>query len=122
MKKLLIIFPLIFLLGCQQAQAPKVGNLVIDGTISKGVKSYGSPYFYGYVKNTGNNTVYNGSITFTIYSDSTKTTIKDTGWDYLASGEDIAPGVRAPFEAIFFALSATDSTAYYDYKFSWLER
>jgi hypothetical protein len=37
----------------------EVAVLVLDGDPSKGMKSYGCPYFYGYVKNIGTVTGYN---------------------------------------------------------------
>jgi len=118
----LILFLLVlFLTGCQQTQAPK-GNLVVDGSISIGVKNYGTPYFYGYVKNTGNNTVYNSEIAFTVYTDSTKNTIKATANGFPADLEDISPNVRAPFEAICFNLDTAESITIYDYKITWLDK
>ncbi len=118
---LFIVFAL-FLSGCQTVNAPKIGNLVIDGTISAGVKYYGVPYLSGYVKNTGTNTVYNSQVAITVYSDSTKKTIKDTGNGYPASLGDITPDTRAPFEAVFFHLASTESVSIYDCKITWLEK
>ncbi|MCX5749593.1 MAG: hypothetical protein NTZ10_05060 [Candidatus Saganbacteria bacterium] len=120
-KMLLLVTFALFLSGCQTVNTPKIGNLEIDGAISAGVKSYGAPYLSGYIKNTGNNTVYNSQVAFTVYSDSTKKTIKDTGRGFPASLGDILPDIRAPFEAVFFALSSTESVAIYDYKITWLE-
>jgi hypothetical protein len=99
----------------------KGADLQIVGNIKKKMKSYGSPYFTGYVKNYGDNTAWNASITIYCYGDASQTTLIDTAWDYLADGNDIRPGERVSFEAICFDLTSHDQIKSTRIELDWLE-
>lgn len=107
--------------SCESILGNDKAEIVLDGQPSILVKSYGSPYFVGWVKNTGKKAGYNCSIKFTIYSDQAKKSIIDTATGYPASLGDIPPGTRASFEAICFALDGIDQIVAYDYEIDWLE-
>lgn len=104
------------LAGCgSSGKAPK---LVVDGAISFG-QDYGSPYYYGTVKNIGEASAYLASIDFTIYEDGSKTKIIGTAWDSLANGAEIKPGQSTDFKAVAFGLESTTQLTYYTYKISY---
>jgi len=96
-------------------------ELKVVGTIKEKMKSYGCPYFTGFVKNTGDNKAYNGSITIYCYGDNAQTVLIDTAWDYLADGNDIRPGEKVPFEAICFDLDSHSQIKSKRIELDWLE-
>lgn len=96
-------------------------DLQVVGTLSKKMKSYGCPYFTGSVKNFGDNTAYNGSITIYCYGDNAQTLLIDTAWDYLADGNDIRPGEKVTFEAICFDLTSHSQIKSRRIELDWLE-
>lgn len=97
-------------------------DLQIFGTIKKTMWGYFAyPTFEGQVKNVGDNTAYNASITIYCYSDVAQTTIIDTAWDYLADGNDIRPGEKAPFEAICWDLDSHSEIKSRRIEIDWLE-
>ena len=100
----------------------KFANLKIHGDIKKGTKTYGSVYFYGKVKNTGNNTAWNASITIYAYSDKNKQNQIDRAWDYLKNGGNIKPGDIVNFEAICFNVDDPKKIQSRTIEFDWLER
>jgi len=100
----------------------KSAKLKIDGPINKTLTSYGCPLFEGFVKNVGDNTAWNASIEIYCYSDTAKTTLIDTAWDYLANGGDIQPGVKATFSAVAFDLSSHNQIKATTIVFDWLEK
>jgi hypothetical protein len=91
-------------------------------SIKKGTKSYGSVYFYGKVKNTGNNTAWNADITIYVYSDENKQNQIDRAWDYLKNGNNIKPGEIVNFEAICFNVDDPKLIKSREIEFDWLER
>ena len=109
--------------GCSNDPVTKVGNLVIVEDIQVQEGEYGDFYYTGKIENKGNNTVYNASIQFKIYETSAKETIIDNTWDYLADGENIAPG-----EQVYIETYKTDSVNnieqmnYYNHNIDWIER
>ncbi len=96
-------------------------DLRVAGAIKKKMKSYGSPYFEGVVKNIGDNTAWNASITIYCYGDAGQTLLIDTAWDYLADGNDIRPGDKVVFEAICFDLDSHSQIKSRRIEFDWLE-
>ena len=96
-------------------------DLQVVGNIKKKMKSYGSPYFEGQVKNFGDNTAWNASITIYCYGDTGQSLLIDTAWDYLADGNDIRPGERVTFEAICFDLSSHNEIKSRRIELDWLE-
>jgi len=96
-------------------------ELKVVGTISKKMKSYGSPYFTGFVKNVGDNIAWNAGITIYCYGDNAQTRLIDTAWDYLADGNDIRPGEKVSFEAICFDLDSHLQIKSKRIEFDWLE-
>jgi len=96
-------------------------ELRIVGNIAKKMTSYDRPYFSGYVKNYGDNTAWNASITIYCYGDVGQTTLIDTAWDYLADGNDIRPGEKVSFEAICFDLDSHNQIKSTRIEFDWLE-
>jgi len=96
-------------------------ELKIAGQIKKKMKSYGSPYFEGFVKNVGDNIAWNAAITIYCYGDSAQTILIDTAWDYLADGKDIRPGEKVIFEAICFNLDSHSQIKSRRIAFDWLE-
>jgi|GEM_PF-2620107 len=99
----------------------KSAKLAIDGKIEKDYL-YGCPVFKGWVKNVGDNTAWNASITIYCYSDKDKTVLIDTAWDYLADGNDIDPGVKVPFEAVCWELSSHSQIKSRKVVLDWLEK
>ena len=99
----------------------KGAELQVVGTIKKKMKSYGSPYFEGLVKNVGNNTAWNADITIYCYGDTAQTILIDTAWDYLASGHDIRQGDKVTFEAICFNLDSHSQIKSRRIELDWLE-
>jgi len=83
---------------------------------------YGCPQFEGYVKNIGNNTGYNCMVEIACFSDTAKTTIIDTAKGFPADLGDIAPGIRAYFEAVAFDCKSHNQIKGTTVKITWLDR
>lgn len=81
-------------------------------SVTTGMTSYNSPSINVTVKNTGSSTVYNvGCQTNALNSSDT---ILDTAQTFFASHGDIAPGVSAQDEGVFFNLSSHSDYATLD--------
>jgi len=91
-------------------------------SINRAKKSYGSVYYYGKVKNTGNNTAWNADITIYVYSDKNKQNQIDRAWDYLNNGNNIKPGDVVNFEAICFNVDDPKLIQSKEIEFDWIER
>lgn len=127
MRKTTVIIALLCLacFSCEDSSTgsnSKTANMVLDGSWTQGMTSYGRPVFNGYVKNTGNGTGYNCGIDIQCFSDSGKKTIIDTASGFPADLGDIAPGQRATFEAVCFKLTSWEQIKSTDYKIDWLNR
>lgn len=119
-----VIFFLLILsgVGCKSILGPDKGKLVIDGSITITMTDYGRPMFQGYVKNTGESTVYNSKVEISVYSDAAKTTIIDTANGFPADLGDIPAGVRAYFEAVCFDLTDPAQIVAYTTQITWLDK
>ncbi len=100
----------------------KYAILKVKGKIGEGTKSYGSPYFYGKVTNTGNNTAWNAGITIYCWGNTAQTKLLDEAWDYLKDGKNIRPGDVVNFEAIAFDCNNHSEIKAITIEFDWLER
>ena len=100
----------------------KAAKLEVVGTIKREMTSYNRPVFEGYVKNNGDNTAWNATITIYCYGNTAKTILIDTAWDYLADGNDIQPGVKTTFRAVAFDLSSHDQIKAITIELDWLEK
>ncbi len=97
-------------------------NIVLDGELIRGYGNYGLLGFNGYVKNIGNGTGYNCMVDISCYSDASKTTIIDNAHGFPADLGDIAPEIRAYFEAIAFEADSMADITYTSVKITWLDR
>ena len=93
---------------------------LIDSSIKYKYKSYGSCSLEGKVKNEGNRTGWNSAIRFTAYDGSN--TIIDDAFGSIAGLNNVPPGVRAVFEAIFFDTYDWARIKKITYSISWLSR
>ncbi len=121
----ILVFCLCIFVGssaCDSIFGLDKAEIVLDGQVSILMKSYGSPYFVGWVKNIGKKTGYNCSIKFIVYSDSGKKNIVDTATGFPGNLGDIAPDTRASFEAICFGLNTIEQIVAYDHEIDWLDR
>ncbi len=84
----------------------------------KKVKSYGSPYILGTVKNIGDKPIYNVKISWAAYN--ANNTIIDTADGFPGDLGTISPGISAVFEAIFFNLSSWNQIYSLTYTISWI--
>jgi hypothetical protein len=126
---LLCLVMLLFSISCNSPTAPsapyvppKKANIVLDGNLIKTMTDYGCPQFEGYVKNIGDNTGYNCMVEIACFSDANKTTIIDTAVGFPADLGDIAPGIRAYFEAVAFDCTSHDQIKGTTVKITWLDR
>jgi len=124
-----LLFSILFSISCNSPTAPsipyvppKLANIVLDGKLTKTMTSYHCPQFEGYVKNIGNNTGYNCMVSIACFSDAAKTTIIDTANGFPADLGDIAPGIRAYFEAVAFDCKSHDQIKGTTVKITWLDR
>jgi len=118
-----IVYIFLSLAACKSILGPDpAGKIVIDGTVSINMTTYGCPVFMGWAKNTGEKTAYNCLIKFIVYSDTAKKNIIDSASGFPATLGDIAPGARAYFEAVCFKLSDVSQIVAYDTEISWLDR
>ena len=110
--------------ACKSTFAPQIqtGSLVLDGSMTHSMTTYGCPEFLGNVKNSGNKTVYNAKIEVTCYSDTGKRNIIDIASAFPASLGDIKPGQRASFGAVAFKLKSWDEIKAYEHRITWLDR
>ena len=106
----------------EEAVAKPEANIVLDGALNGGYMGYDMWGFTGYVKNIGNGTGYNCMVDITCYSDASKTTIIDNAHGFPADLGDIAPGIRAYFEAIAFNATSMADITYTSVKITWLNR
>ncbi|MCJ7563803.1 MAG: hypothetical protein MUP52_04350 [Candidatus Aminicenantes bacterium] len=120
---------LLFSSSCNSPTSPSIpyvpppkANIVLDGGLTKTMTDYGCPQFEGYVKNIGNNTGYNCMVEIACFSDANKTTIIDTAVGFPADLGDIAPGIRAYFEAVAFDCTSHDQIKGTTVKITWLDR
>lgn len=88
-------------------------------SVTKGMKSYGSPFITLTVKNTGNATAYNVSCDVQAIKG---TLIIDSGFAYFAGGNDIRAGMGAVDEAIFFDLESHSDYDRLEYELDWIQR
>ena len=113
----------LFFISCKSIFGPdEKANIVIDGTLSINMTSYGCPVFEGFVKNIGEKTGYNCEVKIICYSDQSKKNIIDTALGFPATLGDIKPGERKYFDAVCFKLNAISQIVAYDTEISWLDR
>lgn len=130
-----VLFPvlaILFSISCNSPTAPsapyipyvppKLANIVLDGSLIKTMTDYRRPQFAGYVKNIGDNTGYNCMVEIACFSDTAKTTIIDTAKGFPADLGDIAPGIRAYFEAVAFDCSSHNQIKGTTVTITWLNR
>ena len=124
-----LLFSILFSISCNSPTTPgipyvppKLANIVLDGELTKTMTDYGCPQFEGYVKNIGNNTGYNCMVEIACFSDTAKTTIIDTAKGFPADLGDIAPGIRAYFEAVAFDCKSHNQIKGTTVKITWLDR
>lgn len=106
----------------EEPVAKPEANIVLDGELNGGYLGNNLWGFIGYVKNTGNGTGYNCMVDISCYSDASKTTIIDNAHGFPADLGDIAPGIRAYFEAIAFNATSMADITYTSVKITWLNR
>jgi hypothetical protein len=94
------IFLLVCFIGpCDQEKVDPYANIILDGSIEKGLDASGLPIVYGYVKNIGEGTGYRGRIIVNA-NKSSNSLIVSAADISLNSGNPITHGARLYFEGV----------------------
>ncbi len=99
-----------------------VASMALDGSLAESTTAQGNPKFSGFVKNTGERTVYNVKVEITMFSDAARTNQIDKAETFVANKGDIAPGERAAFEIVSQNVSSHDLIKGTTTKITWLNR
>jgi hypothetical protein len=113
---------LILLISAAACVETDTGILAFDGDITIAMASDGHPAFQGYVKNTGNATVYNVEVIFIVYTSAADSTVLDRATAFPGELGDIAPDERISFEAVCANLTTVSQIVAYTKNITWLTR